>query len=276
MFTNTAFSPQPLPSCHLGLHSDICLNPPSQLKPIRHVYKHSFFSLTTSLLSSCVPQWYMLKSSQPTETYPYKHSFFSPTTSLLSSCLPQWYKFQNPLSQLKPIRHVYKHRFFSPTTSLLSSCLPQWYMLKSSQPTETYPYKHSFFSPTTSLLSSCFPQWYKFQNPLSQLKPIRHFYKHRFFSPTTSLLSSCLPQLYMLKSSQPNWNLSAMFTNLAFLLNPIPSLLSSCLAQWYIRILSAQVYKHRFFSASTSLLSSCLAQWYMFNSLSPSLQKIFF
>jgi hypothetical protein len=64
------FLPQTLLSCHLVFHSGICLNPLSQLKPIRNVYKHSFFSPTTSLLSSCLPQWYMFKSSQPSETYP--------------------------------------------------------------------------------------------------------------------------------------------------------------------------------------------------------------
>ncbi len=42
----------------------------------RHVYKHSFFSPTTSLLSSWLPQWYMLKSSQPSETY---HAMFTNT-----------------------------------------------------------------------------------------------------------------------------------------------------------------------------------------------------
>ncbi len=57
-----------------------------------------------------------------------------------------------------------------------------------------------------------------------------------------------------------------MFTNPPFSCQPPPPppLILSCTLV-FIRILLAQVYKHRFFSASTSLLSSCLAQWYMFS-----------
>ena len=122
MFTNTALSPQPLPSCHLVLHSGICLNPLSELKPIPPCLQTQLFLPQTLL--SC-------------------HLVFHS-----GICL-------NPLSQLKPIRNVYKHSFFSPIISLLSSCLPQWYMLISSQPNETYPamFTNTAFSPQP--LPSC-------------------------------------------------------------------------------------------------------------------------
>ncbi len=80
MFTNTAFSPQPLPSCHLVFHSGICLNPLSQLKPIP-----MFTNITFS--PHPLPSCHLVLHS--------------------GICL-------NPLSQLKPIPPCLQTQFFLP------------------------------------------------------------------------------------------------------------------------------------------------------------------
>ncbi len=77
MFTNTAFSPQPLPSCHLVLHSDICLNPLSPTETYPPCLQTQLFLLNPSPFPPDTVEYIRILSAQV-----YKHSFFFPPVVL--------------------------------------------------------------------------------------------------------------------------------------------------------------------------------------------------